>query len=317
MREPKDDVHIRLRDRPVAAPEDASEVDLAATLFREAAAPRIATAQVARVFHRLTATRVAGTPMRGGLRWKVAAGVLGVSTASLAAYLALTAPARREPAPDFHARPVPEQVRFEAPGAGGVAAVIEPMPAPAQADKPGLHAYPAHKSTASRASIRKPATIDDGLERETMRLAPALAKLRRAGDAAAAVREIDAYLAEFPNGMLVPEAKIARVDALVKLGRKRDALTALQDMRLDGHRRGLELKVLRAELASERDCRAAIADFSAIRSEAPADLFERSLRGRGLCWLRLGDQAAAHADFDEYLRRFPDGRFAAEARSHL
>jgi hypothetical protein len=49
----------------------------------------------------------------------------------------------------------------------------------------------------------------------------------RGNDPAAALAAWDAYLAKFPNGKLVLEARYARALVLVKLRRYRDAETAL------------------------------------------------------------------------------------------
>jgi TolA-binding protein len=149
-------------------------------------------------------------------------------------------------------------------------------------------------------------------------LAEALTRLRQHQDAPGALAALDAYDARFPRGTLRREADGARVDALLVLGRDDDALTVLRRLTLQPRRRDQELRVIRGELAAPTSCAAAVADFDRVLSEASAStLAERALHGRATCLARLGDAAAATRDLREYLRRFPDGRFAAEARRVL
>jgi tetratricopeptide (TPR) repeat protein len=184
-----------------------------------------------------------------------------------------------------------------------------------------MHLAGALEPPPRRAAVPSASTADPGdsdLEREAARLASPLAKIRRGGDVAAALAEIDDYLSSFPRGALRPEAKLARVDALLMLGRRQAALDALDQIDLDTNRRSLELRLVRGELRAQSDCREARRDFDEVVMAAPsADLLERALRGRAACNRRVGDAAAARRDFEVYLRRFPTGRFAAEARALL
>jgi outer membrane protein assembly factor BamD (BamD/ComL family) len=81
--------------------------------------------------------------------------------------------------------------------------------------------------------------------------------------------------------------------------------------------RRMELQLLRGELYAERDCRKALADFDAVLASAPAPLSERALYGRATCRLHSGDAAGARVDLDQYLTRFPNGRFAEQVRERL
>jgi regulator of sirC expression with transglutaminase-like and TPR domain len=84
---------------------------------------------------------------------------------------------------------------------------------------------------------------------------------------------------------------------------------------LQAQGRDQELRLIRGELSASRDCRGAIADFDRILLQGPPEaLMERALHGRAACRLRLGDVDGAMADLDLYLRQYPNGRFAAEAR---
>ena len=160
-----------------------------------------------------------------------------------------------------------------------------------------------------------PARPPSALALETSGLGDALTLLRQRHDAVGALAALDAYDARFPRGTLHREATIARVDALLLLGKDDQALAALRTLALQPRGRDQELRVIRGELAAPSSCRAAVADFDRALTEAPpTPLVERALHGRAVCLARLGDAAAATRDFRDYLRRFPDGRFAAEAR---
>ena len=168
------------------------------------------------------------------------------------------------------------------------------------------------------AADQRRATPEPAWSEETRRLFAATARLRRRGQAAAALAEIEAYLERFPRGVLVAEARLLRVDALLALGRRGDALVALDGLDLQGQPRGLELRLLRAELRARGSCARALADFSAVLSDGQGvagQLAERALHGRAVCHLRLGDTIAARRDFKLYLQQFPRGRHAAEART--
>jgi hypothetical protein len=61
--------------------------------------------------------------------------------------------------------------------------------------------------------------------------------------------------------------------------------------------------------------REALADFDGVLAHArEQDLLQRALQGRAQARLRLGDLAGARSDGIEYLRRFPAGPFARQAR---
>jgi hypothetical protein len=149
-------------------------------------------------------------------------------------------------------------------------------------------------------------------------LGEAVARLRQRHDAAGALEALVAYDARFPRGTLRREADVARADALLLIGRNADALAVLRGLDLAPRGRDQELRVIRAELAAPRSCADAVADFDRVLAEAPAPaLAERALHGRATCRARLGDGEAARRDLEDYLRRFPAGRFAAEARRTL
>ena len=59
-----------------------------------------------------------------------------------------------------------------------------------------------------------------------------------------------------PGRQLAPEARVARVDALLTLDRADEALRALEQLPLDAHRRSTELQLIRGELRARTDCNA-------------------------------------------------------------
>jgi hypothetical protein len=102
------------------------------------------------------------------------------------------------------------------------------------------------------------------------------------------------------------------------LGRNDEALAELRALSLQPVGRDQELRLIRGELSAVTDCGRAVADFDRVLAERAAEPFaERALHGRAACRLRLGDETGAMRDLSEYLRRFPEGRFAPEARRTL
>jgi len=151
-----------------------------------------------------------------------------------------------------------------------------------------------------------------------------LRSLRRPDQALAA---LDEYVARFPNGSLLPEANRLRTEALLALGHAPAALDELN--RGLGHRTtgGHEHRLVRGELhARAGHWREALEDFDAVvrvrsvhgpapgtAAVKPGELLERALWGRASARSHLSDDLGAREDLRQYLRHFPDGRFAAEA----
>jgi TolA-binding protein len=144
---------------------------------------------------------------------------------------------------------------------------------------------------------------------------------RRPGNALAA---LDEYAARYPSGNLLPEASRLRTEALLALGHKGAALAELSRAPSDGGAGGEERRLVRGELrAAEGRWAEALEDFDAVvRARAAAGAaatakvrarFERALWGRASARSHLGDEAGARAELQECLRRFPQGRFAAQA----
>jgi hypothetical protein len=211
------------------------------------------------------------------------------------------------------------RTRVPSPQRRPLAAPVSTAEAPfAEIEQPPSRA-PRARFAESRSAEPQAATplARSALARESESLARALVALRRDRDARMALALLDAHETEFPGGALGLEARVARVDALVALRRKTDALSVLRALPLDRVGRGAELRLLRAELTAERDCALATADLDALVATAPASLRERALYARASCRLRLGDRVAAEHDLRRYLTDYPQGRFAREVEERL
>jgi TolA-binding protein len=153
---------------------------------------------------------------------------------------------------------------------------------------------------------------------EILALENAMGLLRGKHDAPAALAALDDYLARFPGAVLAPEARVARVDALLTLGRADEALRALEELPLDAHRRSTELQLIRGELRARADCDRGEADFTAVLARVrTVALEERALYGRAACRSKRGNMTGAADDLRRYVERFPHGAHADWARRWL
>jgi tetratricopeptide (TPR) repeat protein len=147
-------------------------------------------------------------------------------------------------------------------------------------------------------------------------------KAREAGKPADALSALSAYDRQFPTGELKSEAFLARIDALLDLGRGADALALLDRLEppeFAALPRSNEVRVIRGELlAGVGRCHDALEAFgSALLGKLTAPAEERAMYGRTLCQSRLGQTDKAHAEGEAYLRRFPIGRHADTVRGLL
>jgi len=167
----------------------------------------------------------------------------------------------------------------------------------------------------SRPIVAPTPLSESPLAAEARQLNGAISRLRRDRDASGALAALAEYRRRFPNGTLTAEADTVRIDALLMLGRQDEALAALSALSLDGGGREQELRVIRGELRATSDCARALADFDRVRSPAASpELVERALFGSAVCLSRQGRHVEARHEAEGYLRRFPHGRFAREAR---
>jgi hypothetical protein len=243
------------------------------------------------------------------------------------------------PAPAVVVAPAPASVAARAP-ASVAALVLAPASVPAVASAPGsvarASAAPlpvvraagglelgarAEEPGAARAPAlpvvaAPPAGDVSPAAEETRRLRRVFYELRKtAGGADAALAALDDYDRLFPAGLLRDEARLARVEALLALGRGAEALTLLDAAR------GLprEARVARGELRAEAGrCDEAVADFNDVLATSSSDeRGARALFGLASCALRAGDEAGAGAALARYLDGHPDGARVVEVRAAL
>jgi hypothetical protein len=191
-------------------------------------------------------------------------------------------------------------------------AVIEPPIVEEPPARAAARVSPSAISTANSSAARSALALEsESLER-------ALVALRREHDGRSALVILDEHEAAFPRGELALEAKAARVDALLLLGRRAEALSQLERMPLEGAGPRAELLLVRAEIRADSDCARALPDFDKVLAKSPPPaLEERALYGRAACRMRVGDGAGAEADLRTYLSRYPTGRFADPVRARL
>jgi hypothetical protein len=166
----------------------------------------------------------------------------------------------------------------------------------------------------SGALVKTPAS--DGLSEERL-LAAAIRALRAKTDPSSALAALDEYRAHYPHGRLFVEAEVLRVDTLAALKNTSEALRVLDGLDFAQMPGGLARQLQRAELrAATGRYREAEADFASVLIRARSqdlDVLERALWGRAQSRVGLGDADGALTDANEYVRRFPSGRFAAAA----
>jgi hypothetical protein len=292
---------------------------------------------VERVGARLTRPAAARPPRRLRLGWVAAAVALLVVPVAMAA-VATVRPFFWKPEPKPAAAPkvrvpVPAPVKPELEVAPEVPVQV-PVPAAAPAVKPPAPAPVRRAPVKPAAAVPEPlapaaevaatggAPAAPPVGDEAGGVALALEQLHRHRDPLAALATLDAHQAHYPHGMFAREAALARLEALLALGRRADALTVLDGLSregFDGLARAHELRVLRGELLAQAgDCASAIEAFDAALANAPAaELEGRALFGRASCRASRGDVERSRADLERYLESFPRGPYAAQARAAL
>jgi hypothetical protein len=188
----------------------------------------------------------------------------------------------------------PEVPAVPPPPRAGVSRAPRPRPPAVAVAAPPALAPPALAPPAlapsAPAPSAPPAPSPSPLAHESRVLARVHDQLRARRDYAGALATLGEYDARFPAGVLRSEATLARLEALVAMGRAPAALSLLDEAMIRGPR-ALELLVLRGELRATagRDAEA-IADFDRVLERKPPEpLQRRALRGRAAAGARLGD----------------------------
>lgn len=161
-------------------------------------------------------------------------------------------------------------------------------------------------------------------------VASAIRSLRVQRSPAAALASLDQYQARYPKGSMLAETARLRAEALLILGERRAALDELNRAPGMGTAADEESRLVRGELAASAGrWQEALQDFDALvtawsRGSRGDTLspklrarLERALWGRACARSHLANEAGARADLEELLRRFPQGKFAAQAAQRL
>jgi len=274
---------------------------------RDATEPREEDA--ARLYTRLTTRQAGGSSPAWRWRLALALGLLLATGGAVGAAGKLLRRMRATPAVSA-VTPAEEPRVPKAPPSphGGSALPTEAAPAAPAAPEPLV--------VGSRAFGRREAPRS---ATEARLLAGAFRALRAEQDPDAAVRALDRYDRAFPRGALAGEARIARVEALMALGRRAEALALLAAPDGGETPTTRNVLVMRGELFAEAgQCGSAVRDFDRILATGARDDAEaRALYGRAACRLRGGDPVAGQGDLQRYLERYPTGAFAAAARQAL
>ena len=129
------------------------------------------------------------------------------------------------------------------------------------------------------------AALETSVSAEAQSLSDGLARWRRDGDAEAALALLSAHARRFSHGVLSVEARVARAEILLALGRRDQALVVLDSLSLTSLPRIRELQTLRGELRAQAGrCRDARVDLSPVLLDTAADdLGKRAARALANC----------------------------------
>jgi outer membrane protein assembly factor BamD (BamD/ComL family) len=143
--------------------------------------------------------------------------------------------------------------------------------------------------------------------------------LREDKNPTAALATLDEYARAYPQGRLLHEAAVARLEAYMVAGRRDEALTALEGTLPALQPLGRSELVLRGELrASHGSFAAAHDDFAAARARGGNDeIASRALLDLARMQQSLGDEAGAEENLRRYVNEFPKGPNIDEARRAL
>jgi hypothetical protein len=190
-------------------------------------------------------------------------------------------------------------------------AAAPPGPAPIPGAPLSLHQdRPRHRKQGGSA-----ATSSEVEDADATLYSLALFQLNVQHDPASALGTLEAYRRQYPNGLFRAEAAVAEVRANLMQGLDGEAiilLDAMHERAFDGIPEASELELVRAELLGEADrCKEVLPLLGAyFGPSVPPEQRERALFLRASCRAQLKDFEGSRRDLDDYLREFPQGRFA-------
>jgi hypothetical protein len=192
---------------------------------------------------------------------------------------------------------------------------------PRPENAPKLVELEAPRATAPAALAPGPA-VRDGSEGKrgsgaSKYLSETVRTLRVRHDAGATLALLDRHAVELERNGLAHEALILRVEALLNLGREREALRLLDRTPLTDVAASHSLLVTRGRLRAEANrCAESVGDFSLVLAESPQP-DRQALFGRAICRKQLGDIAGARADLEHYRHAFSNDPRLGELERRL
>jgi hypothetical protein len=191
--------------------------------------------------------------------------------------------------------------------------IVSPRPNTRRPDSEETDSSPA---TALVPLTEEPPASTSASPTEAAILGNAIRRLRQDHDPRSALALLDGLQSSHPNGDFAQEIMLVRIEALRQTGEQQQALALLDAVSLPNVPRGAELLLLRAELRSERGRYAEAADdYTRLLSYHGTS--EKALVGRAACRFKLGDDQGARRDLTEYLLKYPNGSYSADARRSL
>jgi hypothetical protein len=217
-------------------------------------------------------------------------------------------PSRPAPSP---APPAVDEPRLTEAPSGTRLPSLAPGPLPRYESQP-LVAAPGPGTHRPGAAAANPGDDEAAMVGHAIRL------LRVQGNPQSALALLEKGGPALMHGSFGPEVAALRIEGLLALGRTSAALDDLERLSIATLPKATEWLVVRAELRgkagrwplAEEDFSAALA---ARQGALRPELEQRALWGRIVARLHQGNTAVARSDAQDYLRRFPHGRFRSQA----
>lgn len=258
---------------PEFPPRLAAGQDKAATLIARALAEPVPGPSEQQSWHKLSSRSQRATP-----RWLVPAVVFGLGAVALLVWRARPATTPLSVSPDVwaqHAAPAPQPL--PAPSSASKLTDALPVPsdraralAPAPRDSDAGQCSQLAKAGQYAAASACYGRVAHGnsMGAELALYEKARLEAKALGQSAQALATLDEHTRRFPSGVLTTEVELTRIELLSQLGRRAEALSAVERglQGALGRERGGDLQVLRAELLSTQgNCAGALEAAEAAR----------------------------------------------------